>query len=252
AGGTRLGSQHLPNGLDLTPRHCLLVPRVAVERTPGVSTQAISPQQVNASCSKPGFGALEYPRPGLGAGCRGGHSGVRAVGGGTPMNRTRRVVALILRRLGFLALAPLCGCALNTVPVSPPMAELTTDASLGAGRVVLVELPFKDDRPDRTRCGMTKNSYGMDTANVDCTVPPKQFVAEQLVHGLRAAGFSVTEAQSADPLRVEGTLTQFFLEPKVDAFTFTPEADVGVRLVATSASGLRAGRDFYVKGEEVS
>src|SRR5262249_30330406 len=138
AGGTRLGSQHLPNGLDLTPRHCLLVPRVAVERTPGVSTQAISPQQVNASCSKPGFGALEYPRPGLGAGCRGGHSGVRAVGGGTPMNRTSRVVALILRRLGFLALAPLCGCALNTVHVSPPMTELTTDASLGAGRVVLV------------------------------------------------------------------------------------------------------------------
>jgi len=168
------------------------------------------------------------------------------------MNRTIKEVALILRRLGFLALAPLCGCALNTVHVSPPMTELTTDASLGAGRVVLVELPFKDDRPDRTRCGMTKNSYGMDTANVDCTVPPKQFVAEQLVHGLRAAGFSVTEAQSADPLRVEGTLTQFFLEPKVDAFTFTPEADVGVRLVATSASGLRAERDFYVKGEEVS
>lgn len=168
------------------------------------------------------------------------------------MNRTRRAVARVTRRLRFLVLAPLWGCALNNVHVGPPTTPLTTDASLGRGRVVLIEMPFKDDRPDRTRCGMVKNGYGMDTANVVCVVPPKEFVAEQLVRGLSAAGFSVIDGQSADPLRIEGTLVQFFLEPKVDALTFTPEADVGVHLVATSASGLRAERDFYVKGEELS
>jgi hypothetical protein len=53
-------------------------------------------------------------------------------------------------------------------------------------------------------------------------------------------------------LRLEGKLLQFFVEPKVGFVTFTPEADIHVRLVASSPSGLLAERDFYVKGEETS
>jgi len=43
---------------------------------------------------------------------------------------------------------------------------------------------------------------------------------------------------------------QFFVEPKLDAFEFTPEADIAVTLHVTTPSGLLADRRFYFKGGE--
>lgn len=70
---------------------------------------------------------------------------------------------------------------------------------------------------------------------------------------LRKAGFNVvtTPSSSSTEVKLEGQLLQFFVEPKV-GFTFTPEADIHIRLVASSQSGLLAEREFYVKGIEIS
>jgi uncharacterized lipoprotein YajG len=113
-------------------------------------------------------------------------------------------------------------------------------------------MPFADERPARDRCGMQKNGYNMDTANVYCAEEPARFLADLLAKELAASGFRVVPATEGAAVRIEGRLQQFFVEPKIGFFTFTPEADVHVRLVASAATGLLAERDFYVKEVEES
>jgi hypothetical protein len=102
---------------------------------------------------------------------------------------------------------------------------------------------------------MKKNGYNMDTADILCAEPPNQWLAALLAEELRKAGFRVaTDPRQTGPgaLRLEGTLTQFFLEPDVGFLTFSPEADIELRLVATAPSGLVAERRFYGKGRETA
>jgi len=145
-------------------------------------------------------------------------------------------------------------CALTDMTVVPPEKGVATNLGGGRGRAVQLILPLSDERPDRSRCGMKKNSYNMHTADVHCSAEPSRWLGDLLAGELRAAGFTVvsTTESRPDAVRFEGRLLQYYLEPDVGFFTFTPEADVHVRLVATTPSGLNAERDFYVKGVETS
>jgi hypothetical protein len=147
---------------------------------------------------------------------------------------------------------PLCACALTAGTIAPPAQSVRTGLEGGGERPVLVLAGWADERPVRTRCGMKKNGYNMDTADMRCAAEPAQWLPGLLATELKAAGFAVLQAPSPDALAIEGHLLQFFVEPKVGAFTFSPEADVHVRLVVTSTEGLRAERSFYVKGIEES
>lgn len=148
------------------------------------------------------------------------------------------------------------GCAFINLDVTPPGPNVFSDApNLGRGREVLIDMPFADRRGFPARCGMQKNSYNMDTADVNCLVSPPQWVAQALEQGLTTAKFRVLHP--GDPIgpnvvRIQGAVTQFFVEPDIGAFTVSPEADVGVKLIVTSGSGLRAERVFYVKGTDTS
>jgi len=145
------------------------------------------------------------------------------------------------------------GCAFSNVTVTPPRGDISSRIKGGQGREVVLQVPFSDDRPIRNRCGMEKNGFNMDTANAYCAKEPSVYLAELLANELKEAGFAVTlTPQGPDPLKLEGKLFQFFVEPKVGFFTFTPEADIHIRLIAASSSGLAAERDFYVKAEETS
>jgi uncharacterized lipoprotein YajG len=148
------------------------------------------------------------------------------------------------------------GCAFVDITVTPPHAEtLVQPSTLGRGREVVLQMPFADQRPFPSRCGMQKNGYNMDTATVNCTVPPPLWLSQALAQGLVSAGFRVRTspiAQQASSVRVDGAVLQFFAEPDVGAFTFSPEADISVKLLLTSPSGLRAERMFYFKGTETS
>jgi hypothetical protein len=164
----------------------------------------------------------------------------------------------LLLAAGVTSLALPCasGCAFVPVDVQPPPTqELNAASNVGRGRDVVVEIPFEDQRNDRGRCGTQKNAYNMETADVRCSVAPAEWVAHALATGLQRAGFHVLTA-GAPPVpsraRVHGEVTQFFVEPKVNALTFDPEADIGVRLVVETPSGLLAERRFYFKATEVS
>ncbi len=158
------------------------------------------------------------------------------------------------RWLLVLPLILLGGCAFANLTVTPPQQPISAGLSGGKQRTVFMVVPFTDDRPFKNRCGMQKNGFNADTANVYCSAEPAQWLADLLLDELRATGFNVVAAapSSARAVRLEGHLLQFFVEPKVGVFTFTPETDIHVQLVASSGSGLLAERDFYVKGVETS
>jgi hypothetical protein len=161
-----------------------------------------------------------------------------------------RVSSLVRAGVPLMALS---GCALTDVTIQPTtLAGAIPPTNVGRDRVVVMETPFVDGRGSPERCGMKKNGYGMDTAAIQCGVPPTDWVAGALTDGLQRAGFRVVYGASPTPStpRIQGQVTQFFVEPKLGFFTYTPEADIGVRLQVTTASGLLAQREFYFKGEE--
>jgi hypothetical protein len=173
--------------------------------------------------------------------------------GGAPVAGRR---ACTLAAIAMVAALCAPGCALTNMTLeTPPHARVTRAASVGQGREIALVVPFADRRATPQRCGMKKNGYNMDTADVLCAEPPNQWLAALLAEELRKAGFQVaTDPRQAGPgaLRLEGTLTQFFLEPDVGFVTFAPEADIELRLVATAPSGLVAERRFYAKGRETA
>ncbi len=159
---------------------------------------------------------------------------------------------MCLRALAILA-ALLPGCAFTDVNLAMPTGGLESRVAGGNGREIVVETPFADDREIRDRCGMQKNGYNMDTAAAICTTDPSAWLAGLLAAELRAAGFSVVEAGSThaqSALRVEGSLLKIFVEPVIGFWTGSHEADLQVKLVASSESGLRAERTFFAKGRQ--
>jgi hypothetical protein len=166
----------------------------------------------------------------------------------TPHRKAAFAVAVLAASSGACALTDL---TLNV----PAPAQVTAGTKRGGGREIAVVPAFTDRRPQRHRCGMKKNGYNMDTANIFCATPPYVFLANLLRAELAAAGFRVVSdprAVGGSTVVISGELQQFFVEPKIGAVTFSPETDIGLKLTATTGTGLYAERRFYVKGEEVS
>ncbi|MDB5212655.1 MAG: exported protein of unknown function [Myxococcaceae bacterium] len=142
------------------------------------------------------------------------------------------------------------GCAYTQATVTLP--KLLQPAPPSGGREVVLVGPFVDARRDRGRCGMKKNGYNGDTADVLCAEDPSTWVARRLASDLRAVGVVVHDAPHGSALRIEGTLLQFFTEPKPEAFTVELETDIHVVLTATWPSGAVADKELYVKATETS
>lgn len=143
------------------------------------------------------------------------------------------------------------GCAFTTIPLTLPTRGLEETIPGGRARQVVVVQPFADQRPIRERCGMQKNGYNMDTAPAVCQSPPDAWIAKLLADELRASGFTVlgpNDPSRPTALRIDGTLLQLFVEPVIGAWSGSLEADLSVKLHATTISGLEAERTFFIKG----
>lgn len=143
------------------------------------------------------------------------------------------------------------GCAFTDVPLTMPTKGAPDTVPGGRGRQIVLVQPFIDERPTKDRCGMQKNGYNMDTADAKCQEDPAAWMARYLGDELRASGFSVLRPEDAHregALRLEGALLQLFVEPVIGFWSGSLETDLSVRLVATTATGLRAERVFFVKG----
>lgn len=143
------------------------------------------------------------------------------------------------------------GCAFTNVPLTLPTKGLQSTIPGGSGRQIVVIIPFRDKREIRERCGMQKNGYNADTADALCERDPNVWIATLLADELRASGFSVlTDDAPHRPgaLRIDGSLLKIFVEPVLGAWTGSLEADLAVKLRATSETGLDAELTFFVKG----
>jgi len=150
-----------------------------------------------------------------------------------------------------LAVSLLCGCAFTDVRIDLPKRAWLTKQALAKGRPVVVHVPFEDGRKIRDRCGMQKNGYNMDTADALCQQDPAEWIAKQLAAELTLAGFEVlaTDApHEPGTLEIEGSLLKIFIEPVIGMWTGSLEADLDVKLVVSTEDGLRAEREFFVKG----
>jgi hypothetical protein len=98
---------------------------------------------------------------------------------------------------------------------------------------------------------MQKNGYNMDTADAVCQSDPDIWIASRIAQELERAGFDVrspSEAHRPSAVRLEGDLLKLFVEPVIGFWSGSLEADLSVRLHATSETGLDAERTFFVKG----
>jgi hypothetical protein len=157
--------------------------------------------------------------------------------------------------LVVVAAAAAGGCAFGDVTLrAPHVGPVAPGEARGGGREIVLVQPF-GDRRQQARCGMKKNGYNADTANVHCDFAPAELLAALVAHQLTAAGFVVrNDRKQAGPstLIISGTLEQLFVEPKSNYFTALIEADVALVLTASTPSGFTARRRFYVKAEEAS
>jgi hypothetical protein len=158
--------------------------------------------------------------------------------------------------LAAVALASLAGCAFSNVEIHPTeQPDLPFAPNAGRGREVVVVVPFEEKRYSLERCGMQKNGYNADTADAVCTVSPSRWLADALREALIKSGYRVLAPDvvpGPTTVILRGELRQYFVEPKLNFWTATIEADVGVTLEASSPSGLLAKRHFYVKGKDTT
>jgi len=156
------------------------------------------------------------------------------------------------RHLLLIAIASLSSaCAFTDIPLTLPTDGLENTVTGGNGRQVIVIIPFSDEREIRERCGMQKNGYNMDTADAICQSDPNVWIAKLLADELRASGFTVRSQDSSHRLgavQIEGSLIKIFVEPVIGAWSGSLEADLSVKLRATTETGLEAERTFFVKG----
>lgn len=145
----------------------------------------------------------------------------------------------------------LSGCATTDVKLKLPPTGLPTAIPGGNQRQIVLTLPFADTRQVPTLCGVQKSGYGDETATVYCEGDPARWIAQALAAELEKSGFTVLSADEGardTAVRIEGTLLKLFAEPVLGPWLTTIETDLSVRLVATSRTGLRTERTFFVKG----
>ena len=156
---------------------------------------------------------------------------------------------------GVIAWGAMAGCAVGDVKLGRSQwSDLQTTSRRGENREIVLVRPFGSRREER-RCGMKKNGFNMDTANVLCPEPPEVMLADILSAELAQAGFKVThDCARAGPSTIVLTpvVYQLFVEPRLYYFTATIETDIELKVTATTRSGLRADCLFYVKGEEAT
>ncbi len=153
---------------------------------------------------------------------------------------------------GVALLATLSGCAfmdghvrLNAVPVA-------TAATGGAGREVIV-FPVQDERDDSKRCGVKRNGFEAETADVLCEPEPSQWLGELVLRALDRAGFKVVttqSAKSADPLRLHVKLKHLFIDQVNGVLSVALVTDAHVVIEANTQTGLSAERSFFAKSEK--
>lgn len=162
------------------------------------------------------------------------------------------------RTLALLALTclPAAGCVSSERLVRLETSPQERAIAGGSGREVIV-FPALDARDPglRGHCGVRRTDSGAAMGRVECSPAPVQWLGEALLLRLAADGFHVVtldRARSSAALSVNLTLKTFFVDELPDASVPGVVADVEVHLAVTTASGLSAERNFFVRRKQAT
>lgn len=103
-------------------------------------------------------------------------------------------------------------------------------------RVVFLSL-LEDSRPDKSRLGVIRNAYGMETAKVLSKDDARIWVSNTLKGNLEQAGYTVRAVDgafvpSANQFRLSGELIKAYSDPQMGFFTITMRGDVQATMQA--------------------
>src|SRR5262245_23281738 len=87
------------------------------------------------------------------------------------------------------------GCALTNVKLKAPESGLEAPIPKGKQQQIVLVVPFKDERANKTRCGVQKNGYGNETASTICEGDPTEWIASFLTRELTASGFTILRSE---------------------------------------------------------
>lgn len=106
----------------------------------------------------------------------------------------------------------------------------------GNTRVIFLSL-IEDSRPDKTRVGVIRNGYGMETANVLSKDDVRVWVSNTLKGNLEQAGYTVRTVEGAftptdGQFHLSGEIIRAYSDPRMGFFTITVQGDVQAAMQA--------------------
>lgn len=122
-------------------------------------------------------------------------------------------------------------------------------------RVVFLSL-IDDSRPDKSRLGVIRNAYGMETAKVLSKDDARIWVSNTLKGNLEQAGYTVRAVDgafvpSANQFHLSGELIKAYSDPQMGFFTITMRGDVQATMQA-EYQGRRSRKLIAGQSEEES
>jgi len=103
-------------------------------------------------------------------------------------------------------------------------------------RIIFLSL-IEDSRPDKSRLGVIRNTYGMETAKVLSNDDARIWVSNTLKGNFEQAGYTVRAVDgafvpSADQFHLSGELSKAYSDPQMGFFTITMRGDVQATMQA--------------------
>jgi hypothetical protein len=167
--------------------------------------------------------------------------------------RMKRALRSLARLACLGALLMLGACAFGDRKVTlayQPQAEAppasATPAGTGApANVMLVLLPFKDERPSKKIVGEVRNGWGMHTADVVAENDVAAWLTDGLRLELQKAGYRIVDETEAGPdaVRFEGTVARVFCTA-----LFSYEAEVSFFAVVKKSGEAVIDRQYHGTG----
>lgn len=145
--------------------------------------------------------------------------------------RALRVLIVALTAMAAQA----CALVDNEVQLEyQAVAGLTS--SSGNARVIFLSL-IEDSRPDKSRVGVIRNGYGMETAKVLSKDDASVWVSNTLKGNLEQVGYTVRAVDadfvpSANQLHLSGQLIKTYSDPQIGFLSITMRGDVQATMQA--------------------
>lgn len=150
------------------------------------------------------------------------------------------------------------GCAFKNQKIA---VEYTPDNVKGSEQGIVCLNKFSDVRTDKSRIGIVKNGYGMETANIltdqDITIVVSKSLEEELSNlGYKVELLNIRNADGQNNAIncafVDGKIQNFFVEPEFGLFAVDGISIITVELMIQTEDGMQLKKVYSANGNSRS